>query len=77
VGIVKTYQLESMDAGQAACVDFYRKHRRLPDDCGDEDMVGCLSSATKYMNTWGWRRVDDRMRSDLEDAICTALEYWE
>ncbi len=42
MGIMKTYELELQDAGQAACEDFYRKHRRPPDDCSNDDIAECL-----------------------------------
>jgi hypothetical protein len=79
MGILKAHGLEMNDAGWAACEGFYRKHRRLPDDCSKEDMAECVPMAAKYMSEFGWGHVDkigDRMLGDLEDAICHAVAYW-
>jgi hypothetical protein len=38
----------------------------------------CVPMATRYMQKFGWGyvdKIDDKMRSDLEDAICNAIEY--
>ena len=77
MGIMKAYELEVIDAGQAACEDFHRKHGRPPDNCDDGDIAECMPLAGKYMTEFGWKTLDDRMRSDPEDAICSAVEYWD